>query len=202
MGHCPRNRAPPALHSRRQAAALVPRSESATDVFRRARNTRVWRLLLVRRPGRHRLGLRPRTPRAHSRETAGRSGSSLSRPNRPPTPALWKCPSIPQRASAFPARRRGRPPSSSTRRPRPLRDGRNELLQPPRRKLERRALLGALICGHEDFHNVEAVVERRLGLLLTEEHAHEMAVFGVVSVGGRFVREDRADADLSRFFFE
>src|SRR5262245_13416580 len=90
----------------------------------------------------------------------------------------------------------------STRLPRPLSDGRNELVQPARRKLERRPMLGALIGRHEDFHNVEAVVERELGLLLAEKHAHEVSVFGLVAVCCRLVRDHRHESHLGVLFLD
>src|SRR5687767_13623874 len=86
------------------------------------------------------------------------------------------------------------PPSSLAGFPRfPIatRDSRYERVESLRRKIERPALLGALVTGHEDADDVEPILERQPGVLLPEKRTHEMAVLGVVAVDRRFVRDHR-----------
>src|SRR5271156_6847110 len=51
---------------------------------------------------------------------------------------------------------------------------RNECIQAARRESERLALFGALIGRHQEFHDLQAVVEGEQRLFLAEKHAHEM----------------------------
>src|SRR5678815_5891035 len=80
---------------------------------------------------------------------------------------------------------RDRPSPDSSRLPLTLRHLGHELVEPLRRKVERLSCFGARVCGHEDLHHLEAVLERQPRLLLALEDAHKMAILGLVAVGHR-----------------
>src|SRR2546425_10096313 len=64
--------------------------------------------------------------------------------------------------------------------PCPLRHRGHERIDPRAGEVERPALLGAHVCGHQDFHDLQAVVEREFGLLLVEKGLDEVTVLGVL----------------------
>src|SRR5579863_10165788 len=68
---------------------------------------------------------------------------------------------------------------------------RDEFIQAARRERERFALLGALIGRHQEFHDLQAVVEGQQRLFLAEKHAHEMPIFVLIAVCRGFIRDHR-----------
>src|SRR5687767_3169907 len=77
-------------------------------------------------------------------------------------------------------RKRARPPC-------PARDGRDEVVDPRRREVERPSLLGARVGRHQQAYDVDAVVEGQQRLLLAEEGADEVPVLVLVAVRRRLV---------------
>src|SRR5207245_2620877 len=65
-----------------------------------------------------------------------------------------------------------------------------------RREINRAALLGALIGGHQQLHYLEAVVECQRRLLARKKRTDEVAVLGLVAVGRRLIRDHRHLAHL------
>src|SRR3984885_15010370 len=58
----------------------------------------------------------------------------------------------------------------------------NEFIQAARRERERLALFGALIGRHQEFHDLQAVIEGQQRLFLAEKRAHEMTIFVLIAV--------------------
>src|SRR6266516_4257738 len=86
--------------------------------------------------------------------------------------------------------------------PRSFRDGRHECLQPLGGEFQRLPLLGAHVCGHQELHDLEAVVERQLRRFAPEEHAHEVPVLGLVAVHRRLARDDGHEPHLRVLLFD
>src|SRR5690606_5248712 len=80
--------------------------------------------------------------------------------------------------------------------PRPLRDGRYEILHLIRIPRERALLLGALVGRHEQLHDLQAGVEVELGLLSIQKLLDEVAILALVAVLGRLVADEGHQALL------
>src|ERR1051326_9244558 len=63
-----------------------------------------------------------------------------------------------------------------------FRHRRHERLEILGGECQRLPLLGTHVGGHQDLHDLDAVVERQLRRLAPEEHAHEVPILGLVAV--------------------
>src|SRR5207253_3130442 len=86
--------------------------------------------------------------------------------------------------------------------PGPECDGWNECIEARRRKLDRAALLSAVIPSHQEFYHFQTVFESQRGLLVLQKRFYEMAIFPLISVCRSLIGDYGHLSDLCVLFFD
>src|SRR2546426_1117251 len=93
--------------------------------------------------------------------------------------------------------------SASTRKTRLLRRSRAARRECARlRKIDRAALLGALIAGHEELHNLQTVFESQHGRGALKEGLNKVTILGLVTIRGRLIGDHRHLAHFGILFLD